>query len=105
MRCIHEIEGNNTTLCDLGSCESCIGMFPERQKTDCQFCETKEDIEARESLTEEDLKEIVGLNCDECGKALLDPDNQADREKYDMIICEDCGTKIICFNCLELKAA
>jgi hypothetical protein len=59
MKCIHEIEGNNTTLCDLGSCETCIGMFPEHEKTDCQFCETKEDKEDREyleSLTEEDLK-------------------------------------------------
>ena len=52
------------------------------------------------------MAKITGnmVKCDECGAVLADPDNQADYEKYDRIICEDCGNKIICFNCLELKA-
>jgi len=65
MKCIHEYEGNNTTLCDLGPCETCIGMYPEHQKTDCQFCETEEDQEAREyleSLTLADLEEIANVH-------------------------------------------
>ena len=52
------------------------------------------------------MAKITGnmVKCDECGAVLADPDNHADYEKYDRIICEDCGNKIICFNCLELKA-
>jgi DNA-directed RNA polymerase subunit RPC12/RpoP len=52
------------------------------------------------------MAKITGnmVKCDECGAELADPDNQADYEKYERIICLNCGLKIICFNCLELKA-
>lgn len=65
MKCVHEVEKNGVTFCDLDACEQCIGMYPEHQKTDCQYCETKEDIEAKEyleSLTSANLEEIANVH-------------------------------------------